>query len=112
MSRVRNSSFSRRSISTGSYPMLRTMRSSHSSVSEIGAEPAVFVEIERGELDGYELVDPERVFTAGVLVVLKAHVDLRPDTTGQQTIELANILIRDVDVSVPKFVTQPSKVNR
>ncbi len=50
---------------------------------EIGAESAVFVEIERGELDGYELVDPKRILAPSVLVIFKAHVYLRPDATRQ-----------------------------
>ena len=60
--------------------MLRTMRSSHSSVVNSVAQLAELVEVERRHLDRRELVDPERVLALGLLVVLEPHVDLRPDS--------------------------------
>ena len=46
---------------------------------------------------GVELVDPERVLALRLLVVLEAHVDLRPDAARQQPLVVADVLRRDVE---------------
>ena len=77
--------------------MLRTMRSIHSSVVNSLRTSPVLVEVEGGDLDRRELVDPERVLALRLLVVLEAHVDLRPDAARQQALVVAHVVRRDVD---------------
>ncbi len=100
MSRVRNSSLSRRSIDRW-----LVAHAAHHEVEplvggELGTQPTVFVEIEGRELDRGELLDPERVLAPGLLVVLEAHVDLRPDAAGEKPVEVAHVVVGDVDVLV------------
>ena len=73
--------------------MLRTMRSIHSSVVNSPADAAVLLEVEGRDLDRRQLVDPERVLALRLLVVLEAHVDLRPDAAHQQPLVVAHVLV-------------------
>ena len=81
---MRNRSLSRRSKWVGSRPMLRTSRSIHSSGRELAAAFPVLFEVEGGQLDRLEAVDPERTPLAGcLLVVLVPDLDLRPDAAHE-----------------------------
>ena len=67
---------------------------------ELPTQAPELLEVESRELDGGELLDPERVFALGLLVVLPAHVDLGPDPARQQPVEIPHVVIGDVDVAV------------
>ena len=70
---------------------------------ELAAALPVLVEVEGGELDRLEPVDPERApLAGGLLVVLVPDVDLRPDPAHQQAVELPQVVLGDVDVLVPE----------
>ena len=70
---------------------------------QLGALLAVLLEVERGKLDGDELVDPEGVLALRLFVVLETHVDLGPDAPGQQAIEVADVVVGNVGVLVTKI---------
>ena len=78
-------------------PCCGRMRSSHSSVVNSRADAPVLVEVEGRDLDRRQLVDPERVLALRLLVVLEAHVELRPDAAHQQALVVADVLRRDVE---------------
>jgi hypothetical protein len=65
---------------------------------ELAPLSLILREVESGNLDRGQLLDPERVFAARLFIVLEAHVDLRPDPAGQQPIKVAHIVGRDVDM--------------
>ena len=60
------------------------------------ADAAVLLEVEGGDLDRRELVDPERVLAPRLLVVLEAHVDLRPDAAHEEALVVADVVLGDV----------------
>ena len=68
---------------------------------ELAAALPVFVQVERGELDRLEPLDPERASLALLLlVVLVPEVHLCPDPAHQQPVEVPQVMLRDVDVLV------------
>jgi hypothetical protein len=78
---------------------------SHASYHEIdpfidrklAPHTAVLVKIEGGDLDGRELIDPERILALRLFVVFEAHVELRPDAAHQQSLVVTYIVRRDVE---------------
>ena len=84
--------------------MLRTIRSIHSSVVNSAAKALVFLQVESGDLDRRQLVDPEGVLALAFLVIGEAHLDLGPDAAGQQALEIPHIVGRDMDELVAEIV--------
>ena len=81
---------------------MRSSRSIHSSVVNSVRSLPVFLEVEGGELDGRELVDPEGVLSLRLPRRTQSHLDLRPDAAGEQALEVADVVIGDVDVAMPE----------
>ncbi len=68
---------------------------------ELAPAAAVLLQIERGDLDGLQALDPEGAFLALLLlVVLVPDVHLRPDAAHQQSVVVPQVMLRDVDVLV------------
>ena len=71
---------------------------------ELGPLALVLLQVEGGDLDRRQLVDPERVLALAFLVVGEAHVDLGPDAARQQAFVVAHVVGRDVDELVAEVV--------
>ena len=69
---------------------------------ELAADAPVLLEVEGRDLDRRELVDPERVLALRLLVVLEAHVDLRPDAAHDEALVVADVVLGNVHVLVPE----------
>ena len=80
--------------------MLRTIRSSHSSVVNSPRTRRYSSRSKVAIWIGRELVDPERVLALRLLVVLEAHVDLRPDAAHHEPLVVADVVLGDVHVLV------------
>ena len=78
--------------------MVRSSRSIHSSVVNWLRHCPVLVEVERGELDRLQALDPERALLPLLLfVVLMPDVHLRPDAAHQQAVVVPQVMLGDVD---------------
>ena len=69
---------------------------------ELSPECPVFGEIEGRNLDGRELLDPERILPAGLFVILEAHLDLGPDPAGEEPVVLSDVSVRNPNLAVPE----------
>ena len=70
---------------------------------ELGPLALVLLQVEGGDLDRGQLVDPERVLALAFLVVGEPHLDLGPDAAGQQAFVVADVVGRDVDELVAEI---------
>ena len=68
--------------------------------AEFSPAGAVLLQIKGGELNRRELIDPEGVFTLTFFIVLKTHVDLRPDSSREQPIKITDVVIGDVNIAM------------
>ena len=74
--------------------MVRSSRSIHSSVVNWLRHCAVLVQVEGGDLDRLQALDPERAFLALLLlVVLVLDVHLRPDAAHQQPVVVPQVVL-------------------
>lgn len=72
---------------------------------ELAAALPVLFEVERGELDRLQPLDPEGAPLPGHLfVILVLDVHLRPDPAPQQAVELPQVVLGDVDELVPEVL--------
>jgi hypothetical protein len=60
--------------------------------AELGAQLAVFIQVEAGQLDGRELADRERRLAVALIPL---HLHLGPDPTGEQPLKGMHIVIGD-----------------
>ena len=73
---------------------------------ELPADVSILVEVEGGDLNRRQLVDPERVLAPRLFVVFEAHVDLRPDTSHQKPLVVADVVLGNMHESCcPKLTT-------
>ncbi len=82
-------------------PMVRQQQVDPLVGRELAAALPVFVQVERGELDRLQALDPERApLPLGLLVVLVPDVHLCPDAAHQQAVVVPQVVLGDVDVLV------------
>ena len=67
---------------------------------ELGPQAAILLDVEGGDLNRRQGVDPEGMFALVLLVVVEADVHLGPDAAHEQPVVVAHVVGRHMDEAV------------